>query len=195
MTPEGQRAEKAGVAEKREIVAAMAAALSSAEAVIVAQNNGLVAGEMAALRDKLRESGARARVMKNTLARRALSDSPFASLSEGLSGPLIYGAGPDPAALAKVFRDLAGENDKLILRGGALKDSALDAAGVRALADLPGREQLLAMLAGTMSAPAAKLVRTLNEVPTKFVRALAAVRDAKESGGDAGTGGTGGATN
>lgn len=191
MTPEAQQAqqaEKAGVAQKREIVSAMAEALAGAEAVIVAQNNGLVAGEMAALRDKLRESGARARVMKNTLARRALSDSPFAALSEGLSGPLIYGAGPDPAALAKVFRDLAGENDKLILRGGALKDSALDAAGVRALADLPGREQLLAMLAGTMSAPAAKLVRTLNEVPTKFVRALAAVRDAKEAGG-AGTGG------
>ena len=185
MTAEAQQAEKAGVAGKREIVSAMAETLAGAEAVIVAQNNGLAAGEMAGLRDRLRDSGGRARVMKNTLARRALADSPFAALTEGLSGPLIYGAGPDPAALAKVFRDLAGENDKLVLRGGALKNAAMDAAGVRALADLPGREQLLAVLAGTMSAPATKLVRTLNEVPTQFVRALAAVRDAKAAEGGA----------
>ena len=190
MTAEAQQAEKAGVAGKREIVSAMAETLAGAEAVIVAQNNGLAAGEMAGLRDRLRDSGGRARVMKNTLARRALADSPFAALTEGLSGPLIYGAGPDPAALAKVFRDLAGENDKLVLRGGALKNAAMDAAGVRALADLPGREQLLAVLAGTMSAPATKLVRTLNEVPTQFVRALAAVRDAKAAeGGEGAEGG------
>ena len=182
--PAADAAEKAGVARKREITSALAETLTTAEAVIVAQNNGLTAGEMAGLRDSLRESGARARVVKNTLARRALRDSPFAPLADKLSGPLIYGAGPDPAALAKAFRDTAKENEKLELRGGALKDSALDVAGVSALADLPGREQLLAMLAGTMSAPAGKLARTLNEIPSKFVRALAAVRDAKEAGGD-----------
>ena len=176
-------AEKAGVARKREIVAALAATLAAAEAVVVAQNNGLAAGEMAALRDALRESGARARVVKNTLARRALAQTPFAPLAKNLSGSLIYGAGPDPAALAKAFRNLAGENEKLILRGGALKNAAMDAAGVRALADLPGREQLLAQLAGTMNAPATQLVRTLNEIPTRLARALAAVRDAKDSGG------------
>ena len=177
--PSASVAEKAGVPRKREIVSELAETLSTAEAVVVAQNNGLAAEEMAALRDQLRESGARARVVKNTLARRALSDSPFAPLAENLSGPLVYGAGPDPAALAKAFRNLAKENEKLIVRGGALKNSALNAAGVEALADLPGREQLLAMLAGTMSAPAAKLARTLNEIPSKFARALAAVRDAK----------------
>ena len=177
-------AEKAGVARKREIVSELAETLSGAEAVVVAQNNGLAAGDMAALRDHLRESGGRARVVKNTLARRALNDSPFAPLAEKLSGPLIYGAGPDPAALAKVFRDLAKENDKLVVRGGALKNAAMDAAAVDALANLPGREQLLAQLAGTMNAPASKLVRTLNEIPSKLARALAAVRDAKAAGGD-----------
>ena len=111
-------AEKAGVARKREIVSELAETLSGAEAVIVAQNNGLAAGDMAALRDQLRESGARARVVKNTLARRALNDSHFAPLAEKLSGPLVYGAGPDPAALAKVFRDLAKENERLVVRGG-----------------------------------------------------------------------------
>lgn len=187
-------AEKAGVARKREIVAALAATLDGAEAVVVAQNDGLAAGEMAALRDALRESGARARVVKNTLARRALADSPFAPLAEGLSGPLIYGAGPDPAALAKAFRALADENEKLILRGGALKNAAMDVDRVRALADLPGREQLLAQLAGTMGAPAAKLARTLNEIPARFVRTLAALRDAKESGAGGEESGAGGAT-
>ena len=177
-------ADKAGVARKREIVSELAETLSTAEAVVVAQNNGLAAGEMAALRDQLRESGARARVVKNTLARRALNDSPFAPLAENLSGPLVYGAGPDPAALAKVFRNLAKENEKLVVRGGALKNSAMDAAGVEALASLPGREQLLAQLAGTMNAPASKLVRTLNEIPSKLARALAAVRDAKAAGGN-----------
>ena len=177
-------AEKAGVARKREIVSELAETLAGAEAVVVAQNNGLAAGDMAALRDQLRESGARARVVKNTLARRALNDSPFAPLAEKLSGPLVYGAGPDPAALAKVFRDLAKENEKLVVRGGALKNAAMDAAAVEALANLPGREQLLAQLAGTMNAPASKLVRTLNEIPSKLARALAAVRDAKASGGD-----------
>ena len=177
-------AEKAGVARKREIVSELAETLSGAEAVIVAQNNGLAAGDMAALRDQLRESGARARVVKNTLARRALNDSPFAPLAEKLSGPLVYGAGPDPAALAKVFRDLAKENERLVVRGGALRNAAMDAAAVEALANLPGRGQLLAQLAGTMNAPASKLVRTLNEIPSKLARALAAVRDAKASGGD-----------
>lgn len=178
-------AEKAGVARKREIVAALAETLAVAEGVVVAQNNGLTAGEMAELRDALRESGARARVVKNTLARRALADSPFAPLAEGLSGPLIYGAGPDPAALAKAFREAAKANEKLLLRGGALKDAALDAAAVTALADLPGRAQLLAQLAATMNAPATQLVRTLNEVPARFARALAAVRDAKQAAGEA----------
>ena len=190
MTSESQApsaAEKAGVARKREIVSALSVALSSAEAVVVAQNNGLTAGEMADLRDALRESGARARVVKNTLARRALIESPFAPLAERLSGPLIYGSGPDPAALAKAFRNLADENDRIILRGGALKTSALDAAGVSALADLPGREQLLAMLAGVMNAPASKLARTMNEVPARFARVLAAVRDAKAAEDEAKT--------
>ena len=182
--PPPAAADKAGVARKREIVSELAETLSTAEAVVVAQNNGLAAGEMAALRDQLRESGARARVVKNTLARRALNDSPFAPLAESLSGPLVYGAGPDPAALAKVFRNLAKENEKLVVRGGALKNSAMDAAGVEALASLPGREQLLAQLAGTMNAPASKLVRTLNEIPSKLARALAAVRDAKAAGGN-----------
>ena len=182
--PPPDAAEKAGVARKRQIVSELAETLSGAEAVVVAQNNGLAAGDMAALRNQLRESGARARVVKNTLARRALSDSPFAPLAENLSGPLVYGAGPDPAALAKVFRDLAKENEKLVVRGGALKNAAMDAAAVEALANLPGREQLLAQLAGTMNAPASKLVRTLNEIPSKLARALAAVRDAKASGGD-----------
>ena len=182
--------EKAGVARKREIVDAFARTLADAEAVVVAENAGLTAGEMAELRDNARARGGRAQVVKNTLARRALANTPFAPLAEQLRGPLIYGAGPDAPALAKIFRDLAADDEnKIIVRAGMLKsgDAALDAKAVETLASLPGRDELLAKLAGTMQAPAAKLVRTLNEIPSRLARTLAAVRDSREAGGTTGT--------
>ena len=97
-------------------------------------------------------------------------------------GPLIYGISDDPVAAAKVISDFAKTNDKLVVMGGSLPGSAFDAAGVKALATMPSREELLSKLLGTMQAPIATFVRTLNEVPTKFVRALAAVRDQKQDG-------------
>ena len=85
------------------------------------------------------------------------------------------------AACAKVLFDFAKDAEKLVIKGGAMPNYPLDAAGVKALASMPSREELLATLVGTLQAPIAKFVRTLNEVPSKFVRTLAAVRDAKET--------------
>jgi large subunit ribosomal protein L10 len=96
-------------------------------------------------------------------------------------GPLIYGIGPDPVAVAKVLSTFAKDNDKLVVKGGAMANYVMDINGVKALATMPSRDELLARLLGTMQAPIAQFVRTLNEVPTKFVRGLAAVRDQKES--------------
>jgi large subunit ribosomal protein L10 len=96
-------------------------------------------------------------------------------------GPLIYGISVDPVASAKVLNDFAKGNDKLVLKAGAMAHSVLDANGVKALATMPSREELLSRLMGTMQAPIAQFVRTLNEVPTKFARGLAAVRDQKQS--------------
>ena len=96
-------------------------------------------------------------------------------------GPLMYGISADPVAPAKLIASFAKANDQLVVKGGAMPNVVMDVAGVQALATMPSREELLAKLLGTMQAPVATFVRTLNEVPTKFVRGLAAVRDKQEA--------------
>ena len=132
------------------------------------------------LRAKARKSGLYLRVLKNTLARRAVKGTPFEKLSDKMVGPLMYGIGTDPVACAKVLSEFARENELFVIRGGAMPNSPMSDKDVKALALLPSREELLAKLMGTMQAPVAKLVRTMNEVPGKFVRTLAAYRDSKE---------------
>jgi large subunit ribosomal protein L10 len=119
------------------------------------------------------------RVLKNTLARRAVQGTPFEKLTESLTGPLMYGIAADPVAGAKVLADFAKENEFFVIRAGAMPNAVMSAKDIKALALLPSREELLAKLAGTLQAPIVKLVRTMNEVPARFVRTLAAVRDAK----------------
>ncbi len=119
------------------------------------------------------------RVVKNTLVRRAVAETPFAALADRMVGPLAYGIGPDPVALAKVLNDFAKSNEKFVITGGAMPGQVMSAKEIAALAALPSREELIARLLGTMQAPIAKLVRTLNEIPSRLVRTLAAVRDAK----------------
>jgi large subunit ribosomal protein L10 len=98
-----------------------------------------------------------------------------------MSGPLVYGIAKDPVAGAKVLADFAREHERFVIRAGAMPNAVMTAAEVKVLATMPSREELLAKLAGTMQAPMAKLVRTLNEVPGRFVRTLAALRDARET--------------
>jgi large subunit ribosomal protein L10 len=120
------------------------------------------------------------RVLKNTLARRAIAGTPFEGLTDKLVGPLIYGMSSDPVSCAKVLADFAKSNDKLALKGGAMANSVLDTDAVKVLASMPSRDVLLAQLMGTMQAPVAKFVQTLNEVPARFVRTVAALRDERE---------------
>ena len=171
--------------EKAVVIEEVSAKIASAKSIVLAQYRGLEVGHITGLRKEARKSGVYLRVLKNSLARRAVADSPFSGLADQMVGPLIYGISDDPVAAAKVISDFAKTNDKLVVMGGSLPNSAFDAAGVKALATMPSREELLAKLLGTMQAPIAQFVRTLNEVPTKFVRALAAVRDQKESGAPA----------
>jgi large subunit ribosomal protein L10 len=119
------------------------------------------------------------RVVKNTLVRRAVADSPFAELAGKMVGPLAYGIGPDPVAVAKVLNDFAKGNDKFVIAGGAMPGQVMSAREIAGLAALPSRDELIARLLGTMQAPIVKFVRTLNEIPSRFVRTLAAVRDAR----------------
>jgi large subunit ribosomal protein L10 len=166
--------------QKQAVVSEFTARLSGAQAVIVAEYRGLEVEAVTSLRAKARKSGVYLRVLKNTLARRAVKGTPFEKLSGQLTGPLMYGVAQDPVAGAKVLADFARENEFFVIKGGAMPNVMMSATDVKTLATMPSREELLAMLVGTMQAPIAKLVRTMNEVPGKFVRTLAAVRDARE---------------
>ena len=165
---------------KKEVVAEVSARLAKAQAVVLAEYRGLPVEQITVLRSQARASGVYLRVLKNTLARRAVQGTPFEKLGDQMVGPLAYGISEDPVAAAKVLHAYAKGNEKLVIKGGAMPNQVLTAKEVGSLATMPGREQLLATLLGTMQAPVAKFVQTLNEVPSKFVRALAAVRDQKE---------------
>jgi len=167
--------------QKQTVVAEVAKQVAGAQAIVLAENRGMAVAAMTQLRARARASGVYFRVVKNTLVRRAVADTPFASLADKMVGPLAYGIGGDPVAVAKVLNDFAKGNEKFVIAGGAMPGQLMSAKEISALASLPSREELIAKLLGTMQAPIVKLVRTMNEVPGKFVRTLAAVRDAKAS--------------
>jgi large subunit ribosomal protein L10 len=167
--------------QKQAVVAEVAKQVAGAQAIVMVENRGMAVADMTKLRAKARASGVYFRVVKNTLVRRAVADTPFAQLAEKMVGPLAYGIGTDPVAVAKVLNDFAKGNEKFVITGGAMPGQVMSAKEIAALATLPSREELIARLLATMQAPVTKLARTLNEVPSKFVRALAAVRDAKQA--------------
>ena len=166
--------------QKQAMVSEVVAKLAGAQAVIVAEYRGLNVEKVTQLRSRARKSGLYLRVLKNTLARRAVKGTPFEKLSEQMIGPLMYGIAQDPVAGAKVLADFSKENESFVIKGGVMSNSLMSAKDIKALAALPSRDQLLAMFMGTLQAPVTKLVRTMNEVPGKFVRTLAAYRDSKE---------------
>ena len=165
--------------EKKAVVAEVSAQVAAAQAIVLAEYRGMGVAEMTSLRAQARKSGVYLHVLKNTLVRRAVEGTPFSALANDMVGPLMFGISADPVATAKVMNDFAKANDKFVIKAGAMPNQVMNAAGVKALASMPSRDELLAKLLGTMQAPVAKFVRTLNEVPSKFVRCLAAVRDQK----------------
>jgi large subunit ribosomal protein L10 len=166
--------------QKQAVVAEVSGELAKAQAVILAEFRSIPVRDMTELRRKARGSGVYLRVLKNTLARRAVADTPFKGLSEKMVGPLAYGISSDPVAVAKVLQGFAKDHEKFVIRAGAMRNVMMSAREVADLARLPGRKELLTQLVATLQAPIAKFVRTLNEVPGKFARTLAAVRDKKQ---------------
>jgi len=166
--------------EKKALVVEVGAKVAQAQAIVLAEYRSLEVGEITNLRAKARGAGVYFRVLKNTLARRAVADTPFAGLAQHMTGPLVYGISPDPVAVAKVLNDFAKGNEKLVIRAGAMPNQVMSAKEIATLASMPSRLELMAKLMGTMQAPIAKFARTLNEVPGKFVRTLAAVREQQE---------------
>ena len=162
--------------DKATVIAEISEVVSNSSAMVIAEYRGLPVQ----LRAEARKNGVTVRVVKNTLVRRAVEGTGFAGLADQFTGPLVYGFSADPVAVAKVLVNFAKDNEKLVIRGGAMADYVMDVEAVKQLASMPSREELLAKLMATMNEPIAKFVRTLNEVPARFVRTVAAVRDAKE---------------
>jgi large subunit ribosomal protein L10 len=166
--------------EKQAAVAEISAEVTQAQAIVVAEYRGLEVAAMTDLRKRARGSGIYLRVLKNTLARRAVAATPFAGLSEKMVGPLAYGISRDPVKVAKVLHEFARGNDKFVIKAGAMPNFVMSPKDVANLAMLPSRDELIAKLTATMQAPIANFVRTLSELPARFVRTLAAVRDQKQ---------------
>jgi large subunit ribosomal protein L10 len=166
--------------QKQAVVAEVSEQLAKAQTVILAEYRSVPVKDMTELRRKARGSGVYLRVLKNTLARRAVAETPFKGLTEKMVGPLAYGISSDPVAAAKVLQEFAKENEKFVIKAGAMPNVMMSAREVAELARMPSRQELLTKFVGTMQAPIAKFVRTLNEVPGKFVRTRAALRDHKE---------------
>lgn len=160
--------------DKKAVVAEVSAQVANAETIVVAEYRGVAVSDLTVLRKKARESGVYLRVLKNTLVRRAVADTPFAGLAEHMVGPLIYSISADPVAAAKVLNDFAKTNDKLILKAGSYGGKVMNEAGVKELASIPSREELLAKLLGVMQAPV-----------SGFAGALAALARQREEAGAA----------
>jgi len=139
--------------DKKAVVAEVSAQVAKAQTLVVAEYRGIEVGDLTELRKKARESGVYLRVLKNTLARRAVAGTTFEPLSDALTGPLIYSISEDAVAAAKVLNDFAKTNDKLVLKAGVYSGNVLDKAAVQALASIPSREELLAKLVGVIKAP------------------------------------------
>lgn len=167
--------------EKKAIVADVAEIAASAHSVVLAEYNGLSAEQMTDLRSKARAGGVYLRVIKNTLARRAVEGTEFECVQDALVGPMVYAfSQEDPGAAARVVKDFAEQNDKLVVKALAVGGQLLAAVDLDRLASLPTKDQAISLLMSVMQAPITKLARTFNEVPGKLVRTVAAVRDQKQ---------------
>jgi large subunit ribosomal protein L10 len=153
--------------DKKAVVEEVSAKVALAQTIVVAEYRGIQVGHLTQLRAKARVEGVYLRVLKNTLARRAVQGTAFASLSSEMTGPLIYSISEDAVAAAKVINDFAKSNDKLVVKAGNYAGKPLDKAGVTALASIPSREVLLAQLLGMMQAPVSGFARGLAALAAK----------------------------
>jgi len=170
------------LAGKKAVVAEVAEVARAAHSVVAAEYRGLTVSDMTALRVKARESSVYVRVVRNTLAQRALRDTDFECMSERLIGPLVLAfSQEEPASAARVMRDFSKGNNKLVIKLASFGGQVLEAGDIDVLANLPTREEALAQLMSVLLAPASKLVRTLAEPQARVVRTLAAVRDKREA--------------
>ena len=170
--------------DKKALVAEVTEVAAKAQSVVAAEYRGLTVQQMTEFRAQARQQGVYVRVVKNTLARRALAGTSFEPIGPALKGPLVLAfSKDDPGAAARVVRDFRKANDKLVATLVSLGGQVLPGEDVEKVASLPTREQALAMFLGVLKAPIEKLVRTLAEPQAKLARTLAAIRDHKQAAG------------
>lgn len=168
--------------EKKAVVAEVSEIAAKAHSAVAAEYSGLTVEAITGLRAKARESSVYLRVVKNTLARRAVEGTAFECMKDALVGPLMLAfSKDDPGAAARVISDFAKTNDKLVVKLVSVGGKLLPPSEISRLASLPTKEQAISMLLSVMNAPIAKFVRTLNEVPGKLVRTVAAIREQKQA--------------
>lgn len=153
--------------EKQTVVTDVAAQAARAQTLALAEYRGLTVAHLDVLRRQARDKGVYLHVLKNTLARRAVSGTPFEVASESMVGPLIYGFSEDAVAAAKVLADFAKGNDKLVIKGGAYAGKALNADGVKALAAVPSKEVLLSQIAGLLKSPVQRMAAVVAALAEK----------------------------
>lgn len=168
-------------AAKRELVTQMHDVFQDVGVIVVAHYSGLTVAQMSEYRNRMREAGGHVKVAKNRLAKLALQDTEVESISDLFAGPTCMAYSKDPIAAAKVAVNYAKENDKLVILGGAMGTTPLDASGVKALADLPSLDELRGQIVGLIQAPMTKIVRIVNEPGGKLARVI----QAKASQGEA----------
>lgn len=170
--------------DKKAIVAAVHGQASVALSAVIADYRGLTVEEMTQLRKLAREQGVYTRVIRNTLARRAVAGTEFECLVESLVGPTLVGLSiEDPGAAARLFKDFSKDHDALSVKALAVGGKAYGPEDIDVLAKLPTHDQALATLMQVMLAPVTKLARTANEIPGKLVRTVEAIRQQKEANG------------
>ena len=170
--------------DKQAMVAEVGAVAAKAQSVVAAEYRGLTVSQMTELRSKARAQGVYMRVVKNTLARKAISGTAFEAIGPQLKGPLVLAFSKnDPGAAARVVKDFAKGNEKLIAMLISLGGAVLSGKDLDKVASLPTREQALSQLLGVMKAPIEKFVRTLAEPHTKLVRTIEAIRAQKAAAG------------
>lgn len=167
---------------KKAIVNEVAEIAANAPSAIAAEYSGISVADMTQLRHTARQAGIYLRVVRNTLARRALENTKFECMRDGLVGPLLLAfSKEEPGTVAKIINDFAKTNDKLVVKLVALDGKLLQPSDIEALANLPGRDQAISMLMAVMKAPISRFVRTLAEPHAKLVRTVAAIRDQKQA--------------
>ncbi|MBS9779234.1 MAG: 50S ribosomal protein L10 [Moraxellaceae bacterium] len=168
--------------QKKQVVAEVSEVAANAHSVVAAEYHGIEVGQMTQLRNQAREKGVVLKVVKNSLAKRAFEGTQFECMADSLTGPLVFAFSmEDLCSAARIVYDFNKEHKLLETKVVSVGGEAFGSEELERISKLPTRDEALSILMSTMQAPVTKLARTMKEVPSKFVRTVAAVKDAKEA--------------